>query len=195
MNLLFTSNSRDFERPATCTAPIVTSIDVALGDRQQLSERRRPMDASGALVFVEPGGDWPFAVEVAALDVVAFAQIRGERDEVMLARASERAARSSVEVVILACNSEHAALAVRRRTALAEALVPSIVESRHGRLVLSACEGASRALKRALLALASTLDESLVGSSTIVSVLIGGHVWSGDWSCQRALSPRLVKSW
>jgi hypothetical protein len=146
---------------------------------------KQHMEEVDMIVVMEPGSEWP--AHIADLtDVVGLA------GEDLLKHTQEKVAalerrKQRVRVAVLACNSATGGETLGRRTQLARALVNAVTRSVHGRLILSASERASHALREELFTLAGALTNELRGSTASVSL----------WFTEPSHGPatRLAETW
>ena len=135
-----------------------------------------------ALVVMEPGSAWPGYVGTPD-DVVAVGYHEGLLEKTGQGLEVLRCRGRRVRVAVLACNEATDAASVRRRAAVAHALLVAVTAVGFGRLVLSSAEGAPMRLRRELLSLAGALSFGLPGTSATVSVRFGAA--TGAWPQRR----------
>jgi hypothetical protein len=124
-----------------------------------------------AMVVMELGGEWP-----AHIDDLTRVVGLSPCGEDILQRTQEKLCAlgrkgEGIRVAVLACNAATDADAVVRRAKLARALLGAVRHTVHGRLILSAREGASIASRTELLSLAGQLTDALRGTTASV------HLW------------------
>lgn len=134
---------------------------------------------SVALVVVEPEGDWPSWIVWRGLDIVAVLDRRDAEDEKSASGCSidQRVARLSrpVSLAVLACGPREDSGTSAHRVATAEALLTGVAAAERGHLVINASGRASSELRRALMALTTSLGQRLPGNAR-VSLRCGGVV-------------------
>lgn len=129
---------------------------------------------AAVVVVMERGSEWPAHIE----DLTNVVGLSPDGDDLLLRteerlRALERRGQA-VRVAVLACNAATEPAALVHRATLAHALVGTVGHAVHGRVILSAKEGASATVRRDLFSLAGRLTETLRGTSASV------HLWLGS---------------
>jgi len=127
------------------------------------------------LVVMEPGSHWPAHIDNLT-SVVGLGSIgddlldRTRRKLALLGRG-----KCPVRVAVLACNPAAGTASAGGRGMLARALLAAVSQAIHGRLILSAADGASHQLRGELLTLAGELTGEIRGTSASVSLFFTPH--------------------
>jgi hypothetical protein len=130
------------------------------------------------LVVLECGSDWPSGVREDHADCIALAQAPNEPPSALLRRTYDRLRaieqeNAAVYVAILSCNNDASRKALEGRVPLSRALLTTVLRVGDGRLLLAGRASASDRTRRSLVALAGTLTEALMGTSSSVSAVFG----------------------